>query len=445
MPITSRSLKHILFFLFLTAFALSHFNCGDGLENAGRLGDKFSNIPESDFPTVLTGSPFNDYSEKVAVDSKNNVLITGLTYGNLDDDEYFGGHGHAVLLKYSPAGAKLWQKEFSSGYGREICIDKSDDSVYVSFSSMYAFEGITHEGMAYSPDIFLFKFDSSGEKIWSTTVATNNDDSGEALGVSPSGDLYLAGHTRGDLAGSGVLGDYDFYIRKFSKDGALIKTVQFGTDNTDIATGIDFDKAGNVYLTGRTLGNFASSPVGMYDLALVKFDADLNEVWRLQKGTEKNDKPNGIAIDNDDNIFLTGTTYAALGEGGSGLGYDIFLAKYDTEGNEKFIKQLDVDGTEEALDIAVDSAGKVYITGLITEAFGGNESAGGTDSFMIRYDNAGDIDLLIQFGSPLDDKASGLAIDGYDDVLMTGYSNGNFDGLEGNGGSDMFILKYDNP
>ena len=185
---------------------------------------------------------------------------TGITYGHFDNDEYSGGI--AFLAKFSPAGELLFQNEFSRGYGREICIDRSDDSIYVAFSSSSNFEGIEHQGMASSPDIFLLKFDSAGEKLWSVSISSDDDDSGEALAVDSSGNVYLGGHTRGDLGGTGVLGDYDFYIRKFSKEGALLKTVQFGSDTTDILTGLAIDSNDNIYMSGRTAGDFAATSAG---------------------------------------------------------------------------------------------------------------------------------------------------------------------------------------
>ena len=184
----------------------------------------------------------------------------------------------------------------------------------------------------------------------------------------------------------------------------------------------------------------------MYDLAIAKFDSDLNSLWEVQKGTDRNDKANGIALDSSGNVFIGGSTYKPLGEGASGIGYEVFIAKYDSTGNEIFIKQVGTDNPADlAYDIAIDSKDQVYVAGGTSGAFEGNENEGQQDAFLIRFDKDGNTDKLIQFGTPLDDFAQSIAIDGYDDVLITGASMGNFNAMENLGLYDIFLLKYDNP
>ena len=48
--------------------------CGSS-GSSGGLGDKLSNIPESDFPTKFLGTPYSDYAQDVEVDTKNNVIM----------------------------------------------------------------------------------------------------------------------------------------------------------------------------------------------------------------------------------------------------------------------------------------------------------------------------------------------------------------------------------
>jgi hypothetical protein len=96
----------------------------------------------------------------VAVDSSNNIYVTGITEGGLDGNSNFGGED-LFLVKYNSSGTKQWTKQLgtpTSDYGNEVTVDSSGN-IYVSGYTEGGLDGNTNAG---NSDIFLVKFNSSG-------------------------------------------------------------------------------------------------------------------------------------------------------------------------------------------------------------------------------------------------------------------------------------------
>jgi len=137
------------------------------------------------------------------------------------------------------------------------------------------------------------------------------------------------------------------------------------------------DANGNVYVTG----NFDSTNIsfGGYlltnnslasDIYLIKYDANGNVLWAKSAGGSLDDIGFGIATDNNNNIYITGNFYSPTITFGSytltntNVGYsDIFIAKYDDSGNVLWAKSAGGTNSEDANSIATDGSGNAYIAG----------------------------------------------------------------------------------
>ena len=69
---------------------------------------------------------------------------------------------------------------------------------------------------------------------------------------------------------------------------------------------------------------------------------------------------------------------------------DIFLLKYDSSGSQQWIKQIGTSSRERAYDVAADSSSNVYVTGWTYGALAGS-NAGETDIFLLKYDTNGNL------------------------------------------------------
>src|SRR3990172_11564959 len=115
--------------------------------------------------------------------------------------------------------------------------------------------------------------------------------------------------------------------------------------------------------------------------------------------------------------------------GGTGAGFsDIFLAKYDGNGNLLWARQTGTAGEESGNSVALDADGNAYVAGSTTGSFTGYANSGLFDIVIVKYDPAGNQLWTKQMGTAADDEAYDAALDGTGNVYITGYTRGILDG-----------------
>ncbi len=107
--------------------------------------------------------------------------------------------------------------------------------------------------------------------------------------------------------------------------------------------------------------------------ALDLTEADLNGLvggnhrWSKGLGGPSADRAFDVATDADDNVVIAGVFYYTADFGGGTLtsagSGDIFVAKYDTDGNHVWSRQFGSTNFDQALDVATDAAGNVFLAG----------------------------------------------------------------------------------
>ena len=189
----------------------------------------------------------------------------------------------------------------------------------------------------------------------------------------------------GTNAGSGN-GSYDPWLVKLDTDGNQQWVKQFGSPDYDFLWDVKTDSKDNVYATGWTLGDLGGKNAGDYDAWLAKYDTNGNQQWIKQFGTSGDDAPymNGLDVDSNDNIFVAGYTDSNLGGENAGS-YDAWVAKYDSNGNQQWIKQFGTPEYDTATTVRADTYGNLYVSG-ITEGSLGGINAGSDDSWVVKLD-----------------------------------------------------------
>ena len=242
----------------------------------------------------------------------------------------------------------------------------------------------------------------------------------------------------------------------------------------NVTTAIASDSEGNVYITGNFNGSYiqfgshglSNSGVGM-DIYLVKYDVDGNILWVKGMGGSGDDYVYALATDQDDNVFVTGLFASStisfgtisLNKVNSNSISDMFLAKYDAQGNTTWARAGNgTSASNIGTGVCTDADGNVYVGGRYSSAtlnFGAtvitNTNAPGEDAFIVKY-NASGTDLWANtVGGSANDAAYAIASDQDGHVFLTGFflsedlTIGNTVlSYIPNANTDIFLAKYKN-
>ena len=204
---------------------------------------------------------------------------------------------------------------------------------------------------------------------------------------------------------------------------------------------------GNVYTTGFTEGNLDGKTLtGIVDLFVVKYDPSGNKLWtRLLGASGAFTYARGITSDLSGNVYTTGYIEGGFLDGQTLTGLsDLFVVKYDSNGNKFWTRLLGVAGVyTDAYGITSDLSGNVYMTGWTKGNLDEHILTGIRDLFVVKYDSSGNnlwTELLGVAGA--ETNANGITSDLNGNVYTTGWTKGNLDGQTLTGLSDLFVVKY---
>jgi len=272
--------------------------------------------------------------------------------------------------------------------------------------------------------LFLFQGFSMnralGQNIeWTRQFGTADNDVAYEISVDASG-VYVAGRTSGALPGQTSSGNGDAFIRKYDANGNEVWTRQFGTAGGDLARGISVDASG-VYVCGTVSDALpGQTSIGDIDAFVRKYDVNGNEVWTRQFGTASGAYAADIFVDAT-GVYVTGDVNGALPGQTSSGNADVFVRKYDVNGNEVWTNQFGSAGGDNATEIFVDASG-VYVSGFTFGALPGQTLLGAPDAFIRKYDANGNEVWTRQFGTASADYARGISVDA-SGVYVIGHVN----------------------
>jgi hypothetical protein len=219
---------------------------------------------------------------------------------------------------------------------------------------------------------------------------------------------------------------------------------QFGTDEFDGASGVAVSQSGDAYVTGTTAGSFPGySQQGAGDVFVAKYDKNGNHKWIRGIGSDRHDEASGVSVSKSGDVYVVGLTYGGL-PGQTGVsGLDAFVVKYDKNGNRKWIRQFGTGARTLAYGVAVSATGDVYVTGFADGSFVGSSQLGDGDAFVVKYDKNGNQKWVRQFGSDQYDMSRAVAVSRSGDLYVAGWTYGALPGQSSAGNADAFVVKYD--
>jgi len=343
---------------------------------------------------------------------------------------------------------------------------------FTSASFTFGSSILTNAGAA-TYDVYLAKYNSAGVELWARSAGGSSDDRNYGIATDGFGNVYITGIFLSDtmICGADTLfnaGSHDLFIVKYDSSGNEIWAKGAGGTSADFGCSVATDNSNNVLLTGyfgsssvtfgtTTLNNTASFTQDMF---LVKYDTSGNVIWARSDGGTGREYAYNAATDASGNIFVTGGyTSSALTFGSTtlyntGINTNFFIVKYDTNGNAIWAKGSGGTGSDLGYCVATDAAGGVFVSGMFTSSymvFGYDTlfyPAGSTDPiFLVKYNSAGTVRCASVLASGGDDQ-DGIATDAAGHVYVGGdFFNVNpfivgADSLPRTGTENVFVAKY---
>ena len=437
-------------------------NSSGGDDGSSGGGQGRSGGSSSGFLVTFGLSGFDTDAAGVAIDSSDNIYITGTSQGtNLFGKNATSGTTDDIFVaKLNSSGVVQWV--YTAGgtgrdRGRKIALDSSGNVYVVGYyMSTVDFGGgnVTSNG---SWDAFILKLNSSGTFQWVKSYGgSSGNDLGRDVVVDSNDNVIMLGTFRGTVNfdsgdGGGVVNytsnDYDVFLIRLNSSG--IWQSVWRTENSGSADGraLAIDSNNVTYLTGSfsgtvKFGDDTYTAANSNDLFIHKIDTytlgSLQPTYTSNIDTTQ--KAKGISVDSSGNIYATGTFQNTVNFGGGNIttsGKDIYLLKLNSSLAFQWVKRFASDDGEAGqafgTAIAIDDDGNVYSVGQI----GGNYNLGGqavvsgsnNDAYIVKYDSSGTFQWSKTFGggSGMDahDKVQDIVIDSNDFIITAGQISGN--------------------
>jgi uncharacterized delta-60 repeat protein len=395
----------------------------DSNDNIYVIGPSFGSGTSDDYATIKYSPDSNqpvwvaryngpantgDWAYAVAVDGNDNIYVTGASVGS-------GGYSDYATIKYSPdSNQPVWVARYNgpvsiNDNGSAIAVD-SKDNIYVTGYSAGSTTNYDYATIKYSPDgnvpLWVARYNGPANSIFG--------DSPHAIAVDSNDNIYVTGQSYG----SGT--DFDYATIKYSPDSnqpVWVARYNGPGSGDDFAYAIAVDSSDNIYVTGRTQGSGTNN-----DYATIKYSPDSNQpVWvaRYNGPTNGSDRARAIAIDSNDNIYVTG--YSP----GPGTSSDYATIKYSPDSNlPVWVARYNGPGNnhDRAYAIAVDSNDNIYVTGVSHSGYANRD-----DYATIKYSPDSNQPVwVVRYNGPANgsDQGRAITIDSNDNVYVTGYSDG---------------------
>lgn len=327
------------------------------------------------------------------------------------------------LVKLNSSGNVIWATS-AGGSAMDVINGIAVDSVGNSFiTGSYASSIITFGNTVLAgtntDDIFIAKYAPSGNVIWARSgIGNSSYDWGNGVAFDGVGNCYVIGSFTSQnivfdnytLLNSNTDKSADVFIVKYDFAGNFAWAKKWGGLDSDFGQKVDVSKDGKSYITGSyasNLINFGSFTLvnknqGLNDIYIAKLDLSGNAVWAVSGKGSLSDESYDISLDEYENIFIVGSFvsdslsigHSKLVNSGSNNTADIFIAKFNSQGNLLWVTKSSGNSSDICKSVAIFNSEIFFVGG----SYKSNNLAFGS----ILLENTGDWDVFIAFSRSID-------------------------------------------
>lgn len=274
-----------------------------------------------------------DQAFDVTVDASGNPYITGVFNSDtliFDNDTLFNaGFNSYFLTKYDPNGNVIWTRGAAGTGGQKgstVYADPASGAIVVTgdFSNSSITFGSYTLNCSGNSDIFLVKYDVSGNVLWATRGGGTGMETGNGVATDNAGNIFLTGYISSDTASFGNVtlynqypNTFDVYLVKYDANGNAIWGNNEGGHLDAVGFEVAADPSGNSFITGYydstiTFGTYTLNTVSTTaseESFIVKYDPAGNVVWAKSSEAQTNNNyvsGYGLATDISGNLYATG-------------------------------------------------------------------------------------------------------------------------------------------
>ncbi len=343
------------------------------------VGSSFTTYGQNLDWLVSSGGIKSDKGTKVVHDAQGNAYITGYyneeaNFGSINTGFSFTQSKEAFVAKLDPQGNFVWETHglnFYDDRGLGLTID-GNGNVYVTGTCWGGLDWPplnVYNSTGWSDQIFVTKIDPNGNVVWMKNAGNDefdsflyNDDHGQSLATDENNNVFITGFISNYWDQPGVatfdqitinLAPLDSlaFVGKLDDQGNWLWVETFGGIYAQRDNDVTVDTEGNVYVAGgfvetQSFGTETLTSQGGTDIYVIKYDTDGNFIWVEQAGSPLSDRANGIIDGQDGYMYVTGefrdTCYfgaSFLDNAGGPKGRDVFVAKISKNGDWEWARR----------------------------------------------------------------------------------------------------------
>jgi uncharacterized delta-60 repeat protein len=343
---------------------------------------------------------------EIALDGAGNIYATGPIFGTRSsgapaDNVSVTSNGgtDTYVVKLASDGHALWGKSLGgtqNDYPGGIAVDAAGNVFATGTFEQTATFGTHSLVSAGGDDVHVTRLSTTGQVEWARRLGGTSFEEASGVDVDPAGNAYFTGNftSAATLSNSSITltsaGSRDVFVAKVTASGDFSWARSMGGSSIlDLGKSLAVDPAGFVVTVGEYGGpaDFDPGPAvfnlpylgtgsGGRDMYVSKLDLDGNFVWAKAIGGTGAEFPTQVVVGSQGNIYITGSFFETCDFDPSSDTYrvtashsDPFAAALDADGELFAARAWGGSSLDVGVGIAVNPAGKVYVTGYFNALF----------------------------------------------------------------------------